>query len=233
MLKRAVAAGGVTSPDCSMAGATLGLAVRPRLEWRDDERMPERRSNADALSVEDWQGLGLDYGTVGLAVARPEWRQLAERLANVIRDTLGASTASVEHIGSSAVPGLAAKPILDLAIGVAPHVPLEPLRHALEDLGYQFRGDAGDQGGLVFVLEDRPKRRVVHLHVVDHDGPQWRRYLTFRDLLLTNADARDRYERMKSDLAEKFPQDRKAYTAAKESLVRALLEQHAAKRRQP
>lgn len=177
--------------------------------------------------------MGLDYRTVGLAVALPEWRELAERLANVIREKLGDSAASVEHIGSSAVPGLAAKLILDLAIGLARHVPLEPLRHALEDLGYQFRGDAGDQGGLVFVLEDRPKHRVVHLHVVEHDGPQWPRYLTLRDLLLTNADARDRYERMKSDLAEKLPQDREAYTAAKESLVRALLEQHAARRRQP
>ncbi len=95
-------------------------------------------------------------------------------------------------------------------------------------MGYQFRGDAGDQGGLVFVLEDHPKHRVVHLHVVDHGGEQWRRYLTLRDLLLMNADARERYERTKRELAERFPNDRKAYTAAKQSLVGSLLEQHGA-----
>ena len=118
----------------------------------------------------DWLGLGLDYGTVRLTAARAEWGALADRLAETIRNQLGRSAVSVEHIGSSAVPGLAAKPIIDLAVGLSGPVPLEELRNALEDIGYQFRGDAGDQGGLVFVLEDRPKHRVVHLHVVDHGG---------------------------------------------------------------
>ena len=118
-----------------------------------------------------------------------EWGALADRLAEAIQNQLGRSAVSVEHIGSSAVPGLAAKPIIDLAVGLRGQGPLEELRNALEDIGYQFRGDAGDRGGLVFVLDDRPKHRVVHLHVVDHGGAQWRRYLTFRDLLLANPDA--------------------------------------------
>lgn len=192
--------------------------------------MREQNSNRAEAVAGDWLGLGLDYGTVGLAAARPEWVELAERLAEAIRVKLGRSAVSVEHVGSSAVPGLAAKPIIDFAIGVRPHIPPALVKKPLEELGYQFRGDAGDQGGLVFVLEDRPKHRVVHLHVVDHGGVQWRRYLTFRDLLLTNADARERYEHMKRELAAKFPRDRSAYTAAKESLVRGLLEQHVAER---
>lgn len=69
--------------------------------------------------------------------------------------------------------------------------PSSHLWTSLEQVGYQFRGDAGDQGGLAFVLEDHPKHRVAHLHVVDHGGEQWRHYLTFRDLLLMNADARE------------------------------------------
>lgn len=190
--------------------------------------MREQHSNRADSVAGDWLGLGLDYGTVALAAARPEWGGLAERLADAIRDRLGTSAAGVEHVGSSAVPGLAAKPIIDLAIGLRRPLPPEVLRDALEGMGYRYRGDAGDRGGLVFVLEDRPRHRVVHLHVVDHDGEQWRRYLAFRDLLLTDAEARERYERMKTDLAETFPGDRKAYTAAKESLVRDLLKQHAA-----
>ena len=178
----------------------------------------------------DWLGLGLDYGTVRLTAARAEWGALADRLAETIQNQLGRSAVSVEHIGSSAVPGLATKPIIDLAVGLSGQVPLEELRNALGDIGYQFRGDAGDHGGLVFVLDDRPKHRVVHLHVVDHGAAQWRRYLTFRDLLLANSEARESYERMKRDLAAKFPRDRKAYQAAK--AVRGLLEQHAAGSRQ-
>ena len=189
--------------------------------------MRERESNGGDSVEREWLGLGIDYGTVGLAAARPEWGCLAKRLAEEIRDKLGRSTASVEHVGSSAVPGLAAKPIIDLAVGLRRHVPLDALTRSLDGVGYEFRGDAGDQGGLVFVLEDRPKHRVVHLHVVDHGGEEWHRYLTFRDLLRTNAEARERYERMKRELAKRFPDDRKAYTAGKQSLVRGLLEQHA------
>lgn len=174
----------------------------------------------------DWLALGLDYGTVGLAAARREWGELAKRLAQAIVDKLGRGTASVEHVGSSALPGLAAKPIIDLAIGMRRQVSLGVLRDSLEELGYQFRGDAGDQGGLVFVLEDRPKYRVVHLHVVEHGGEQWRRYLSFRGLLLTNPDARESYERMKMELAQRYPGNRKAYTGAKQSLVSGLLDQH-------
>lgn len=180
----------------------------------------------------DWLGLGLDSGTVRLTEARAEWGALANCLAEAIQNQLGGSVVSVEHVGSSAVPGLATKPIIDLVVGLAGQVPLQELRNALEEIGYQFRGDAGDHGGLVFVLDGRPQHRVVHLHVVDHDGAQWRRYLTFRDLLLTDPDARERYERIKRDLAQKFPTDRKAYQAAKQSPIRGLFEQQAAASRQ-
>jgi len=186
--------------------------------------MREQEADATDWLASDWLGLGLDYGTVELAAAREDWGALAERLAESIHNQLSANLVGVEHVGSSAVPGLATKPIIDLAVGLAGQVPVQELRNALEEIGYQFRGDAGDQGGLVFVLDARPKNRVVHLHVVDHGGAQWRRYLTFRDLLLTDPEARESYERIKRDLAESFPRDRKAYQAAKESPVRGLLE---------
>lgn len=174
----------------------------------------------------DWIGLGLDYGTVGLVAARAEWSEVAERLADALRGALGESSVSVEHVGSTAVPGLAAKPIIDLAVGVRHHLPREAVRESLEGLGYDFRGDAGDAGGLVFVLSDRPQHRVAHAHVVEYAGSQWDRYLAFRNLLLRHESARAVYERAKSDLAEKFPNDRKSYQAAKEGVVNGLLKQY-------
>lgn len=187
---------------------------------REDER-----SGADAV-LSDWIGLGLDYGTVGLSVARAEWLAVAERLADGIREALAESAVSVEHVGSTAVPGLAAKPIIDLAAGVADHVPSEAARQSLEALGYEFRGNAEDDGGLVFVLSDRPQHRVAHVHVVDYGGPQWHRYLAFRDLLLRDEAARSVYERTKTDLAARFANDRKSYQAGKEEVVRHLLKQY-------
>lgn len=192
--------------------------------YGDDASMEGHESTRGAWIPTDWLGLGLDYGTVRLAAARPEWVEFAKRVAQAIRDQLGRSVVSVEHVGSSAVPGLATKPIIDLAVGLEGQVPPELVKSSLGRMGYQFRGDAGDQGGLVFVLDARPKHRVVHLHVVDHGGVQWRRYITFRDLLLSDASARERYERIKRELAERFPGDRKAYTGAKASIVHDLLQ---------
>ncbi len=180
-------------------------------------------SAADGDPSAPWLGLGLDQGTVLLREARPEWGGLARGLADAIREALGERAAEVEHIGSTAVPGLAAKPIIDLAAGVA-RPSVAAVRGPLEKLGYRYRGDAGDQGGLLFVLEVRPRHRVAHVHVVDPDGPQWQRYLAFRDLLRSDASARAKYTRLKRELARRHPHDRRAYTEGKERLVRELLE---------
>ena len=160
--------------------------------------------------------------------ARSEWAAIAERLATAIRAALGERAVRIEHVGSAAVPGLAAKPILDIAVCVGREVPTEAVKERLEGLGYEFRGNAGDSGGLVFVLSDHPAHRVAHVHVVEHGGPQWHRYVAFRDLLLEHEWAGVIYERTKGELAERFPNDRKSYQAAKEELVRSLLERYAA-----
>ncbi len=141
---------------------------------------------------------------------------------------MGERALEIEHVGSTAVPGLAAKPIVDIAVGVGNEVPTDAVKKRLEGLGYEFRGNAGDSGGLVFVLSDRPQHRVAHVHVVEHGGRQWHRYLAFRDLLLEHEPARAIYERTKGELAERFPNDSKSYQAAKEEVVRSLLERYAA-----
>ena len=83
-----------------------------------------------------------------------------------------------------------AKPILDLAAGLAPTTDPDQAIPAIERLGYQFRGDKGDTGGLLFVLEDRPAHRIAHVHVVPHGSEKWRQYLVFRDRLRIDPDAR-------------------------------------------
>lgn len=178
------------------------------------------------LPRRDWLGLGLDYGTVRLTPARTEWAAIAEELVAVIDEALGEQVVAVEHVGSTAVPGLAAKPIIDIAAGVASDTAPDAVMEPLKGLGYEFRGNAGDSGGLVFVLSDRPQHRISHLHAVAHGGSQWHRYVAFRDLLLKHESARLVYEHTKNELAARFPDDRKSYTAAKEQVVRSLLERY-------
>lgn len=168
-------------------------------------------------------GLGLDYATVRLERTDESWVRAGEELRRRIAEALCALAAGVEQIGSSSVHGLLAKPIIDLAVGLGTGQDLDLVRLRLEAGGWIYRGDAGAEGGHVFVLEARPWHRVAHLHVVEHGGQQWLDYLRFRELLRTSADARSRYEAAKARLASEYSGDRPAYTRGKSPVVSELL----------
>jgi GrpB-like predicted nucleotidyltransferase (UPF0157 family) len=174
----------------------------------------------DALSS---VGLGLDYDTVHLERTAEDWLIVGSRLRDEVRWSLGPLVVGVEQVGSSSVPGLLAKPIVDLAAGVAAAVSLAAVIERMGAAGWIYRGDAGEDGGHVFVLEDRPWHRVAHLHVVEHGGTQWRDYIRFRDLLRRSPEARQRYEVVKVRLAHQHRDDRKAYTDGKTEVVNELL----------
>jgi GrpB-like predicted nucleotidyltransferase (UPF0157 family) len=168
-------------------------------------------------------GLGLQYGTVALVRADEQWGAVAEMLSAKIEEALVGVADDVEHIGSTSVPGLLAKPIVDLAIGMSSATSLDDVEEPLSRLGWIYRGDAGDDGGLVFVLEDSPWHRVAHAHGVEFGGGQWCRYLQFRELLRRDAAARRTYEDAKLKSAARFPDGRKDYLAGKDPTVRQLL----------
>ncbi len=167
--------------------------------------------------------LGLTHGEVQLAGSHPGWLREAERLVDALRAALGHDAVAVEHVGSTAVPGLAAKPIIDVAVGLARDAETNRVIERIEALGYEYQGDAAEEGGLTFFLEDRRARRIAHAHGVHHGGKQWSHYLTVRDRLRTDAEARAAYADLKRGLAERFPHDRPSYTAAKASFITELL----------
>jgi GrpB-like predicted nucleotidyltransferase (UPF0157 family) len=168
-------------------------------------------------------GLGLAYGTVRLVPAEPGWSSVAQTLSGDISQAVPALVQRVEHIGSTAVPGLLSKPIVDLAVGMQPNAEVEDLADRLATIGWIYRGDAGDDGGLVFVMEDAPWHRVAHPHGVVYGGEQWTRYLALRELLRRSAPARRAYEEAKTELAVRFPDDHANYTAGKTPTVTKLL----------
>jgi GrpB-like predicted nucleotidyltransferase (UPF0157 family) len=171
-------------------------------------------------------GLGLEYGTVRHAPARPEWHTAALALIDELHEALGAAAIEIEHIGSTAIADLLAKPIVDIAIRLAPDAPLEGLIDTLGALGYLYRGDAGTDGGLVFVLDVRPWVRVAHVHGIRDGDPQWDRYLAVVAALRSDPAARRAYETTKRELAASHPDGRQAYTAGKSAVVADLLAEH-------
>jgi GrpB-like predicted nucleotidyltransferase (UPF0157 family) len=168
-------------------------------------------------------GLGLDYDSMTLGRTTEAWLAAGVELQGRVARVLDGVTTHVEVIGSSSVLDLLAKPIIDLAVGLTIDQPLTPTTTRLETDGWIYRGDAGEDGGHVFVLEARPRHRVAHLHVVRYKSKFWRDYLRFRDLLRQSPDARNRYEAVKVDLARREPVDRKAYTIGKTEVVASLL----------
>ena len=166
-------------------------------------------------------GLGLPAGEVRLVDYDPAWPRLFDEEARRLREALGAGLAALEHIGSTAVPGLAAKPILDIAAAVADLSGLPALVAALEAAGYAYKGEYGLPGRHFFTLGD-PAR--VHLHVVVQGSGHWSSWIALRDRLRADPDLRARYAALKAGLAAQHARDRDAYTAAKSGFIREALE---------
>lgn len=170
-------------------------------------------------------GLGLEYDALRLDRTTEGWIAAGSSLRDEVAVVLDGQVEAVEQIGSSSVLGLLAKPIVDLAVGSSPRHDLDAVLGRLEGAGWIYRGDAGDAGGHVLVLEARPWFRVAHIHVVRHQGAQWRDYLCLRDLLRRSSEACRRYETVKVRLVDELGDDREAYTEAKSKVVRALLDE--------
>lgn len=143
-----------------------------------------------------------------------------------MRSACGQLVIDTQHVGSTAVPDLPAKPILDIAAGVTMLDSMPELVERLTRIDYIYRGDHGDDGGHIFVAESSPDVRTIHMHVVEYGCKQWRDYLLFRDLLRENTALRQEYARLKKELARVHGNDRESYTTSKETFIRGILDNH-------
>ncbi len=162
--------------------------------------------------------LGLERGVVRLVPYDPAWPALFAAEARRLHAALGTGLPlALEHVGSTAVPGLAAKPILDLAGGLPPDAARAAYVAALVRAGWVHRGEQGIPGRDFF---RRGEPRAYHLHLSARDGAFWREHLAFRDALRASDALRDAYAALKHDLARRFPRDREAYIEGKGAFVR-------------
>jgi GrpB-like predicted nucleotidyltransferase (UPF0157 family) len=150
----------------------------------------------------------------------PSWPRTFAREATRLENADLPGFLGVEHIGSTAVPGMSAKPIIDIMLTVTIPARSRQLVHKLEALEYRYLGNFGLRGRHFFRLGE-PAR--VHLHVVNNRSPHARAWLEFRDTLRTRPDWFDYYEREKTNLARLYRCDRAAYTAAKGPIVATIL----------
>jgi GrpB-like predicted nucleotidyltransferase (UPF0157 family) len=151
----------------------------------------------------------------------PRWAEQYDEVAAVLREALaGITPAAVEHVGSTSVPGLAAKPILDIDVVVdAQDVP--DAIAALESVGYVHRGDLGVAGREAFHAPDEPRR---HVYVCTAGTLNVRNHLAVRDVLRSNDDLRKAYAAVKQALAADPGMDIDTYLAGKSAVLQQVLE---------
>jgi GrpB-like predicted nucleotidyltransferase (UPF0157 family) len=170
------------------------------------------------LRFEPMHGLvgGPEPGTITIVEYDPAWPQRFEREARRIRQALGATATLVEHIGSTSVPGLAAKPIVDILVAVAEVADERSYRPALEGAGYILR--VREPGHRMF----RTPAKDVHVHLWDA-MPQIERHVDFRERLRASRESRLLYERTKRELATRRWADVNEYADAKSAVIARIL----------
>lgn len=150
------------------------------------------------------------------------WHYEFEKIKGEIEASLGSLAVAIEHVGSTAVEGLWAKPILDIDVVISDRGALPAVIEKLEGIGYEHEGDFGIEGREAFRYDNKPGLMIHHLYVCAQDLPELRRHLALRDYLRSHPDAVREYSRVKSEGAALFLNDVDGYTNYKGEIVRRI-----------
>lgn len=153
-----------------------------------------------------------------------DWPAAFTREHDLLVQAFDPIAVTVAHIGSTAVPGLVAKPVIDILLGAASLAAIESRIGQLDAIGYGYitKYERDIPLRRYFVKNCAPTCRV-HLHAVQRGSRVWNDHLAFRDILRSDSAVRSQYEALKVGLADEFAQDKAAYTAAKDPFIKAAL----------
>ncbi len=147
------------------------------------------------------------------------WEQAFLDIKAEIADALGALVIRIEHVGSTSVRGLSAKPIVDIDVVIQDRSALGAAIAALERIGYRHEGDLGIPGREAFGYDGKEHLMEHHLYVCAADSAELRRHVAFRDYLRTHPEAVRAYSRIKEEGARLYPYDREKYTEHKSPFI--------------
>jgi GrpB-like predicted nucleotidyltransferase (UPF0157 family) len=147
----------------------------------------------------------------------PAWKVSFETEKSLLKDVLRGVVLNIEHIGSTAVPGLAAKPIVDILMEVAGFSELDNLTAEMAAIGYKAKGENGIRGRRYF--QKGGILRTHHLHVFQNGDPNLERHIAFRDFLRNHDEVVRMYEILKRDLASRFENEKEKYQDGKSEFV--------------
>ena len=164
--------------------------------------------------------LGLNRNVVELVEHANNWKELFREEKDLLNSLLGEHVVDIQHIGSTAIDGIAAKPLLDILVGVKSMDDVQKFdKHKLKEANIYHLGRVQIEGKEVFAkfsnLESLTKTHV--LHVVEYGGDWWQKHIFFRDYLNEHPEVSNQYEVLKKELAAAYPTNERSYTDGKKN----------------
>ena len=153
------------------------------------------------------------------------WKSEFEQIKCEISAALGSLIIGIEHVGSTAVAGMSAKPCIDIDVVIRDYSVFDDIVRRLEDIGYIHEGDLGIKEREAFKYSSKEHLQKHHLYVCPQDSKELHRHLTFRDFLKSNPQAVEKYSRIKETAAQLFPDDIDSYIKYKSPCIEELYAQ--------
>ena len=164
--------------------------------------------------------LGLVQGIVKLYDHEAMWDENAEQTILLLKEKFGETAIDIQHIGSTAIKHIKAKPIIDIVVGVDDMNKVRPILPLLEQAGILHRPNNDKSEYMMFIMGDLSiGLRTHHIHVVPYDGEEWNNQINFRDFMNAHFDKAKEYEAIKVNLMNLYHDNRTMYTRSKQSYI--------------
>ncbi|MDO4275401.1 MAG: GrpB family protein [Eubacteriales bacterium] len=167
--------------------------------------------------------IGLKRTTVILEEHEVEWESMAMETISLLKSILGDIAIDIQHVGSTSIQDIVAKPIIDIAVGVREINQVLSKNDQLEESGVIYRKQ-DVAGQLLYVMGDFQKEiRTHHIHIVTYGSTAWNNYINFRDYLNYDKDMAREYSELKKTLSKEYKNNRDRYTEGKHNLINKIL----------
>lgn len=167
--------------------------------------------------------IGLKRGIVELVPYNEKWPEEFQKEAKILKHILADRAVAIEHIGSTAIPGIKAKPVIDVAVGLRSMEGIESIIDILDKNQYYYRPKFGNKETHVVFAKGDDVSRTHYIHIMRFNGQPWKEKIFFRDYMRSNSQAAQQYEALKLKAANANPLDRKAYTSEKDEFLQTIL----------
>lgn len=167
--------------------------------------------------------IGLDKNLVTVYPYDPTWPMEYKKEEKILNELLEDFDVRIEHVGSTSIPGLSAKPIIDIAVGAKTKEELFAVADRLGEAGYDMQ-DSYERKGEVLARKGAPECRTHYIHIQLLGSEYWNEFIYFKRYMLDHPESVKEYQKLKEELSVKYADERKKYTASKDEFISNILD---------